>query len=84
MQEYNYYAYILRCADGSFYCGYTDDPERRLKVHNAGNGGKYTRAKRPCTLVYTEGFLTKQEAMSREWHLKRLSHREKEELCSRT
>ena len=74
------FAYMLRCADGSLYCGWTNDPERRVRTHNAGTGGKYTRARRPVSLVYTEEFDTKEEAMSREWHLKRLSHSEKERL----
>ena len=79
-KEGNYYVYLLLCSDGSYYCGYTDDPERRLAVHNAGKGAKYTRSRRPCTLVYTERFGTKHEAMSREYYLKKLSHREREAL----
>lgn len=76
-----YYTYIVSCADGSFYCGYSTHPEARVAMHNAGKGAKYTRARRPVKLVYTEEFQTKQEAMSREWHLKRLSHQEKAELA---
>ncbi len=76
------YVYLLRCADGSLYCGWTTDPTARLKTHNAGRGAKYTRSRLPVKLVYTEAFETRQEALSREWHIKRLSHREKELLIS--
>ena len=76
--------YILRCADGSLYTGWTNDLERRLRAHNGGTGGKYTRARRPVTLVYTEQFDTPREAMSREWHLKRLSRAEKLRLINNT
>ncbi|MCR5556218.1 MAG: GIY-YIG nuclease family protein [Butyrivibrio sp.] len=78
-----HYAYILECADGTFYCGYTNDLEKRIETHNAGKGAKYTRARLPVTLVYYEEFDSKQEAMSREWHLKQLSHDKKRELISR-
>lgn len=72
-----HFVYLVRCADGSFYTGYSTDPGRRVKVHNSGRGAKYTRSRLPVTLVYTERFETKGEALSREWHLKRLSHAEK-------
>ena len=75
------YAYMLRCADGSYYCGWTNDPEKRLKAHNAGTGSRYTRARIPAVLAYLEEFDTKEEAMSREWHLKKLTHAEKEALA---
>lgn len=71
------YTYILRCADGTLYTGWTNDLEKRLASHNAGTGGKYTRARRPVELVYFEEFETKEQAMSREWHIKRLSRAEK-------
>ena len=60
------YTYILSCADGTLYTGWTNDLDRRLAVHNAGKGGKYTRARLPVTLVYHEEFETKEQAMSRE------------------
>ncbi len=74
------YTYILECADGTYYCGWTNDLEKRVKAHNEGKGGKYTRARLPVKLVYNEEFDTKEEAMSREWHIKQLSRREKEKL----
>ncbi len=78
-----HYAYILECADQTYYCGYTNDLEKRLKTHNLGKGAKYTRARLPVSLVYYEVFKTKEEAMSREWHLKQLSHAEKKALASK-
>ena len=76
------YAYILLCADGTYYCGWTNDLQRRLRAHSSGRGSKYTRTRRPVRIVYHECFETKQEAMSREWHLKRLSHQEKAALAA--
>ncbi|MBQ8918950.1 MAG: GIY-YIG nuclease family protein [Acidaminococcaceae bacterium] len=74
----SYYVYMLECSDGTLYTGYTDDLEKRLAAHNAGEGAKYTRSRRPCKLVYTEAFAKKNEAMSREWHIKHtLTRREK-------
>ena len=74
------FTYMLRCADGSYYVGWTNDLDKRLATHQAGRGGKYTRTHLPVELAYFETFSTKQEAMSREWHLKRLTHQEKESL----
>ena len=72
-----YYTYILRCSDGSLYCGYTDDLEKRVTAHNSGCGAKYTRSRLPAELVYFEEFETKSGAMSREWHVKRMTRKEK-------
>ena len=74
------WTYILRCADGTYYTGWTNDPGRRLRAHNAGRGAKYTRSRLPVELVYLESFETKEEAMSREWHIKRLTRLQKQEL----
>lgn len=74
------YTYILRCADGSLYTGWTNDLEKRLQTHNAGKGGKYTRTHRPVELVYSECFPTRQEAMRREVLIKQMSRREKLQL----
>ena len=71
------YIYILRCADGTLYTGWTNDLEKRLTAHQSGKGGKYTRARLPVALVYSERFETKQEAMHREWEIKQLSRDEK-------
>ena len=75
-----HYVYILRCADGTFYTGWTTDPERRTKVHNSGKGAKYTRARRPVELIYYEEFDDKIEAQRREWAIKQLTRAEKEAL----
>ena len=77
------YTYILKCADGSLYCGSTKDVERRLASHNAGTASKYTRTRRPVELVWYEEFGTKQEAMSREFRIKRLTRQEKLALIGR-
>ena len=69
--------YMLRCADGTLYTGWTNDLEKRLKTHAAGKGGKYTRARLPVALAYTERFETEHEARSREWHIKRLTRAQK-------
>ena len=77
------YTYILECADGTYYCGWTNDLEKRVKAHNEGKGGKYTRARLPVKLVYHEEFDTKEEAMSREWHIKQLTRNQKKELIQK-
>ena len=71
------FCYMLRCADGTLYTGWTNDLEERIRTHNAGKGGKYTRSRLPVELVYREAFASREEAMSREWHMKRLTRREK-------
>lgn len=84
MKEGSNFTYMLRCNDGSFYIGWTNDLEKRVTAHNAGKGAKYTLSRRPVELVYYEAFQTKQEAMSREWHLKQLTRKEKEALLLHT
>ena len=74
------YTYIVKCSDGTFYTGWTNDLTRRMEAHNQGRGAKYTMARRPVTLIYYETFETKEEAMKREYAIKRLSRKEKEEL----
>ena len=74
------YTYIVKCSDGTFYTGWTNDLTRRMEAHNQGRGAKYTKARRPVTLIYYETFETKEEAMKRESAIKRLSRKEKEEL----
>lgn len=74
-------AYLLRCCDGSYYAGWTNDLPKRVRVHQAGKGAKYTRARLPVELCYYETFATKAEAMRREWQLKQLSHQQKAVLA---
>lgn len=74
------YVYILQCADGTLYTGWTNDLEKRIERHNAGKGAKYTRSRLPVKVVYFETFEGENEARSREWHIKRLSREEKLKL----
>ena len=74
------YTYIVRCADGTLYTGWTNDLTKRIAAHNAGTGAKYTRARRPVELVYYEVFPSKEEAMHREAEIKTLTRDEKEAL----
>ncbi|WP_026510688.1 MULTISPECIES: GIY-YIG nuclease family protein [unclassified Butyrivibrio] len=77
------YMYIVECADGTLYCGWTNNLEKRIDDHNAGKGAKYTKPRLPVKLVYFETFDTKEEAMSREWHIKQLPRKKKLELVSK-
>lgn len=78
-----HYCYILKCSDNSLYTGYTDNLAERLKKHNAGEGAKYTKSRRPCEMVYYEQFDTKQEAMKREYYIKhKLTRQQKIELIN--
>lgn len=77
------YTYILKCSDGTFYTGWTNDLEKRLAAHNSGKGSKYTASRRPVEFVYTECFETKQEAMKREAEIKKLTRAEKIELINK-
>ena len=74
------YAYIVECADGTLYSGWTNDREKRIAAHNAGQGAKYTRSRRPVTLRYYEEFEDKSEALRRECALKKLSRAKKLKL----
>ncbi|HFI0353291.1 TPA: GIY-YIG nuclease family protein [Streptococcus suis] len=71
------YFYVLECADGSLYTGYTTDVGKRLATHNRGKGAKYTRARLPVSLLYQEAFASKQEAMSAEAQFKKRSRQSK-------
>ena len=82
MEEKSNYTYILTCADGTLYCGWTNHLEQRVKAHNEGRGAKYTKARRPVVLSYWEAFDTKEEAMRREYAIKRLRRGEKLRLMS--
>lgn len=73
------YIYVVECADRSFYTGYTTDIVRRIKLHNAKKGAKYTRARGPVTLVYFEEYETKSEATKAESSFKKLTRMQKEQ-----
>ena len=66
------FVYLLRCADGTLYCGWSTDPERRLRQHQAGTASRYTRTRLPVELVYSREFASRSEAMREEARIKRL------------
>lgn len=76
--------YVLECSDerGSLYTGYTTNLARRVAEHNAGEGAKYTRGRTPVSVRYVEYWGEKAAAMRREWEVKQLTRREKEELVA--
>jgi len=81
----NWYVYILECADSSLYTGVTTDLERRVSEHNDGKkGAKYTRARRPVSLVYSETAASRSAACKRECALKKLNVADKHRLISAT
>lgn len=75
--ENNHYFYVLQCSDGSFYAGYTNHLDKRLKAHNSGKGAKYTRGRRPVSLIYSEQFVDKSSALKAEIQFKKLSRKQK-------
>lgn len=77
----DWFAYLVKCSDGSYYAGVTTDPSRRCAQHNAGTGARYTRSRRPVDLAYVEPCPDRSAALRREVQLKRLSHATKETLA---
>jgi len=76
-----YFVYLLECADKTYYCGYTNDLEKRVKSHNEGKiGAKYTKNRRPVILKYHQTFNTLSEALKREHAIKKLTRKQKENL----
>lgn len=82
MEKKNY-VYILRCADDTLYCGWTNDLDKRIKTHNEGKGAKYTRVRLPVTLVYFEEFDTPIEAQKREYRIKQMTRQAKLRLIEK-
>ncbi len=78
--ENEYYVYILKCSDDTLYTGITNNLERRLKAHNNGTASKYTRVRRPVTIVYSETAQDKSAALKRELEIKALTRKEKIKL----
>jgi putative endonuclease len=74
------FCYILECADGTYYTGWTTDPMRREHQHNLGRGAKYTSRRRPVHLVYIEPQPDRSTAMRRELKIKTLTHAQKKAL----
>ncbi|WP_316572779.1 GIY-YIG nuclease family protein [Neobacillus sp. YIM B06451] len=83
MASTDHYFYVLSCRDGSYYGGYTNDLERRVRLHNEGKGAKYTRGRGPVKLVFAQLFQSKTEAMQAEYRFKQLSRVKKEEFLAR-
>lgn len=77
------YVYMLRCADGSLYTGWTNNLQKRVKAHQSGRGAKYTRSRSPVELVYSEELADKTAALKREYAIKQLSHEQKLNLIER-
>ncbi len=75
-----FFCYILECADGTYYTGWTTDPQRRLRQHNRGTGARYTRTHGPVRLVYVEPQPDRSSAMRRELQIKRMKRGGKEKL----
>lgn len=80
MANDGHYVYILQCKDDSLYTGYTTNIERRLQMHTDGKGAKYTRGRGPFTLMLSESYETKEDAMKREYEIKQLTRSEKIKL----
>ena len=76
------YVYILSCADGTFYTGWTTHLEERVNTHNQGKGANYTRSRRPVKLLYWEEYSDRGEALRREAAIKKMSRKQKEELIN--
>ncbi len=75
-----YFVYLLECRDGSYYCGQTNDLNKRVELHNKGVASKYTSRRRPVRLIYSEELLDRSSAMKREYAIKQLTRKQKEEL----
>jgi putative endonuclease len=79
-----YYVYIVECSDGTYYCGYTNDINKRISSHNnSKSAAKYTRSRRPVKLVYSEETTSKSTAMKREHEIKKLSKKKKKYLIEK-
>lgn len=76
----SFFTYIILTEKNTYYCGYTDDLEKRFEKHKLGLAAKYTRAFKPVKFVYTKEFATKSEAMKEEKRIKSLTRQKKEEL----
>ena len=77
----NWTCYLLQCADNTLYCGITNDLDKRLAAHNAGEGAKYTRGRTPVKLLQSESCADKSAALKRERQIKRMPRCEKLKLC---
>ena len=74
------FCYIVECADGTLYTGWTTDPDRRVSMHNKGLGARYTKMRRPVKLVYVEEQPDRNSAMKRERAIKKMARERKQKL----
>ena len=79
----SYYCYMVLCANGAYYTGWTTDPARRAREHNAGRGARYTRMHGPVELVYVEEVADHSTALKREVEIKRYSHTRKAAMAEK-
>jgi predicted GIY-YIG superfamily endonuclease len=82
-EQKQWHFYLARCSDGSLYSGIAVDPVKRMEVHNAGKGARYTRSRLPVEMVYSETLPDQSSALKREAEVRKWSHRKKEELTVR-
>lgn len=78
------YVYIVECRDNTYYTGWTTNLDKRIKAHNLGKGAKYTKARRPVKLVYLEEYDDKSSALKREYAIKQLTRKQKEQLIKKS
>ncbi|WP_026565482.1 GIY-YIG nuclease family protein [Bacillus sp. UNC41MFS5] len=83
MEKNEHFFYVLTCKDGSLYGGYTNNLEKRIKMHNEGKGAKYTRGRGPVELTYYRCFENKGDALRAEYNFKRLTRKKKDEFLIR-
>jgi putative endonuclease len=79
-----HFVYIIKCIDGTLYTGWTTDVAARVNAHNEGTGAKYTKGRAPVSLLYTESFESKSDALRREMAIKKLSRAEKMSLAQKS
>jgi putative endonuclease len=75
-----YFCYIVECMDGTYYTGWSTDPDRRVLVHNKGRGARYTRQRGPVRLLYVEEQPDISTALKRERQIKKYSHEQKKKM----
>ncbi|WP_462410010.1 GIY-YIG nuclease family protein [Neobacillus sp. Marseille-QA0830] len=83
MENEEHFFYVLTCIDGTLYGGYTNNLERRIRLHNEGKGAKYTRGRGPVTLTFYKCYQQKGEALKAEYQFKRLPRKKKLEFLNR-
>jgi putative endonuclease len=82
-EKVSHFVYIVRCADGTFYTGYTTDVQKRVDTHNKGKGAKYTRARVPVVLVWWSECESKSAAQQREYVIKQMTRKQKKHLIEK-